>query len=359
MRIEKTLTIVSLVLFILPASVFAQSGNGVPVEVVEAKTTELAQLVQLNGTVTARHAAPLSVSTNGLVIELAVDAGDRVSKGDVLLQLDPELATHQYNGARAEQTRAQHALEDARRRLEEARTLAPQQSIAKTAVRDLEAEVAEDEAALEQASANSGYRKGILDRHQLRAPFAGVISSRSVDLGQWITPGQAVLSLVSAEQLRLDFQVPEDHLGRIQAGAPVEFILGAAKDRRHRGTVLTTVPVTDPEVRTFLLRVLPEENIPGMLPGMSARADLRMDAGRQGITVPRDAVLRYSDGRVIVWVLQDSDGQYTAIERRVTAGLSFDGQVEIREGLAAGEQVVVKGNESLRSGQAVAIQAGG
>ena len=70
---------------------------------------------------------------------------------------------------------------------------------AETVVRDLAAEVAEDEAALQQAKANSGYRKGILDRHQLRAPFSGVISSRTVDLGQWVTPGQAVLGLVSAK----------------------------------------------------------------------------------------------------------------------------------------------------------------
>lgn len=359
MQVEKFLAAVSLALCASVSGALAQDSSGIPVEVAQARLEELVQEVQLTGTVTARHAAPLSVSTSGLVVELAVDAGDRVQQGEVLLQLDAELATHQYNSARAEQTRAERALEDAKRRLEEARTLAPQRSIAETVVRDLAAEVAEDEAALQQAEANSGYRKGILDRHQLRAPFAGVISSRTVDLGQWVTPGQAVLGLVSAEQLRLDFQVPEDHLGRIQAGAPVEFSLGAAKDLRYSGTVLTTVPVTDPAVRTFLLRVQPDKTIAGMLPGMSARAHFRMDTGKRGVTVPRDAVLRYSDGRVIVWVVQDSGGQHTATERRVTAGLSFGGMVEIREGLSAGERVVVKGNESLRSGQAVSIPGEG
>jgi RND family efflux transporter MFP subunit len=355
MRAEKYLTVILLILWMGPASALAQDKGGVPVEVAAARSADLARIVQLTGTVTARHAAPLSVSTSGLVVELAVDAGDQVEQGDVLLQLDPELATHQYDSARAEQTRAERALEDARRRLAEARTLAPQRSIAETVVRDLAAEVAEDEAALQQAKANTGYRKGILDRHQLRAPFSGVISNRSVDLGQWVTPGQAVLGLVSAEQLRLDFQVPEDHLGRIQVGDPVQFSLGAAKEQHYAGTVLTTVPVTDPAVRTFLLRVQPDDAIAGMQPGMSARARFRMGTGERGITVPRDAVLRYSDGRVIVWVIQDDNGQYNAIERRVAAGLSFDGLVEVREGLSAGERVVVKGNESLRSGQAVRV----
>jgi membrane fusion protein, multidrug efflux system len=355
MRLEQLLHSSLLALLLLPSSALPQDGSGIPVEVATATMADLAQVVQLTGTVTARHAAPLSVSTSGLVVELGVDAGDRVDQGDVLLQLDSELATHQYNSARAEQSQAERALEDARRRLEEARRLAPQRSIAETVVRDLEAEVAEDGAALEKARANSGYSKGILDRHQLRAPFPGVISSRSVDLGQWVTPGQSVLMLVSAEQLRLDFQVPEDHLGRISEGAPVEFSLGANRQERHGGTVLTTVPVTDPAVRTFLLRVQPDQTIPGMLPGMSARAQFRMDTGRRGIAIPRDAVLRYSDGRVIVWVIHDKNGKQTATERRVTAGLSFGGLVEISTGLSEGERVVVKGNEALRSGQAVTI----
>jgi RND family efflux transporter MFP subunit len=359
MRADKPLQTVSLLFVLLmPAAALAQSSGGIPVEVAEAGSTDLAHMLQLTGTVTARHAAPLSVSTSGLVVELAVDAGDRVEQGSVLLRLDAELARHQYNSARAEQTQATRALEDARRRLAEANKLAPQRSIAETVVSDLEAEVAEDTAALEQAKANSGYRKGILDRHQLYAPFSGVISSRSVDLGQWVTPGQAVLGLVSAEQLRIDFQVPEDHLGRISVGAPVEFSLGAARDKRYKGTVLTSVPVTDPTARTFLVRVQSDTTIPGMLPGMSARASFRVDPGERGISIPRDAVLRYSDGRVIVWVTQEVDGQLTARERRVTAGRSFDGLVEIQQGLEAGERVIVKGNESLRSGQAVTIVTG-
>ncbi len=346
---------VALLYCLASAGTLAQAPAGAPVEVAEATATDLVRIVQLTGTVTARHAAPLSVSTSGLVVDIAVDAGDRVEQGDLLLQLDAELAAHQYDSARAEQTRAERALKDARRRLEEAQALAPQQSIAETVVRDLAAEVAEDQAALEQAKADAGFRRGILDRHQLRAPFAGVISSRSVDLGQWVTPGQAVLGLVSAQELRLDFQVPEDYLGQIAAGATVEFSIGAAKDRLFRGTVLTAVPVTDPSVRTFLVRVRPDEGAEAMLPGMSARASFRMGSGARAIAVPRDAVLRYSDGRTVVWLVQDGDGGPTAMERRVAAGISFDGLVEIREGLAAGERVVVKGNESLRSGQPVDI----
>ena len=345
---------------LLPAFASAQ-GATAPVAIASAEETALARVVQLTGTVTAERDAALSVATAGLVTALHVDAGSQVTRGDPLLELDAELAEHQHRSAQAVATQAERALADARRRLAEAKSLAPKQSIAETVVKDLAAEVAEDEAALQRARAELGYRKGILDRHRLSAPFDGVISERSVELGEWVSPGQAVLGLVSTDALRLDFQVPEDYLGKALADSRVSFTVGAERTTSYAGRVLTTVPVTDPTVRTFLLRVVPAEPVPGMLPGMSVRADLRLGAGETGVSVPRDAVLRYPDGRVVVWVVDDVDGVPTALERVVQPGFRFDGRVEIRSGLQPGEQVVIKGNESLRSGQPVDVyeRAGG
>jgi membrane fusion protein, multidrug efflux system len=83
---------------------------------------------------------------------------------------------------------------------------------------------------------------------------------------------------------------------------------------------------------------------------------LQLAAGRSGVTVPRDAILRYPDGRVVVWSVAESpDGAAIAVENVVNIGLSFGGRIEIRSGLAAGSQVVVRGNEALQPGQAVAV----
>jgi RND family efflux transporter MFP subunit len=320
-----------------------------------AQETELARVVQLNGTVTAERDAALSVATAGLVTVLHVDAGSEVKRGDVLLELDAELAEYQLLSAEAVAIQSERALADARRRLAEARELAPKQSIAESAVKDLAAEVSEDEAALQRAQAELGFRRGVLDRHRVSAPFDGVISARSVELGEWVTPGQPILDLVSTDALRLDFQVPEDYLGKPLADGRLNFSLGADRGATYPGRVFTTVPVTDPTVRTFLLRAVPLEPVPGMLPGMSVRGDLRLGAGETGVSVPRDAVLRYPDGRVVVWVIETVDGVPTALERVVQTGFRFDGRVEIRSGLRAGDEVVVKGNESLRSGQPVDV----
>jgi multidrug efflux pump subunit AcrA (membrane-fusion protein) len=92
---------------------------------------------------------------------------------------------------------------------------------------------------------------------------------------------------------------------------------------------------------------------------MSVNAELQFGAGRSSVVVPRDAVLRYADGRTVVWVIEAADGADRAAERLVETGLSFDGLVEIRQGVTTGDRVVVEGNEALRNGQRVAIRQGG
>lgn len=358
MHLRPGLTAAVLSLLICPQAALSERAAA-PVVVAPVAETEISEVLQLTGTVTALRDAQLSVATPGLVTALHVDAGDHVNQGDPLLEMDGELARLQYEAARATQEQSARALADAQRRLAEARSLAPKQSIAETVVKDIAAEAAEDEAALQRARAETGYRKGVLDRHRLSAPFAGVIRERAVELGEWVAPGRPILSLVSTQELRLDFQVPEDYLARVRAGQAMRFSLGAERQQLYAGSVSTTVPVTDPTVRTFLARVEAAEPVPGMLPGMSAQGELRLDTGRVGITVPRDAILRYNDGRLVVWVTEESGGEIIAAERLVKVGASFDGRVEILSGLAQGDRVVVKGNESLRSGQALEIRAGG
>ena len=344
------------VLILLVRPVNAQSEASVPVVAAPVLQGAIARTLTLSGTVTAYQAADLSVSVQGLVTILNVDAGDRVAAGQVLLELDADLADYQHQAAAAAVAQAERALADAQRRLAEAKRLAPQQSIAETAVRDLEAEVEEDEAALDQARASAGYRKGILDRHQLAAPFAGVITSREAELGEWVTPGQAVFGLVATDKLRLDFQAPEDQLQAMQVGQAVSFSLGARGEDFYPGTVSALVPVTDPTARTFLLRVSPDAEIAGMKPGNAVRAVMKLPTGGEGLSVPRDAILRHADGRIVVWVVEKDDTGTRVREQRIETGHVFDGRVEVLSGLNIGQQVVVRGNESLRPDQAVELR---
>ncbi len=341
----------------LPAN--AQDKAGAPVVVTTVQEQEVYRVLQLTGTVTSARSARLSPATSGLVSALQVDAGSRVEGGQLLLQMDDELAQLQARGAEAAVERANLALRDARRRLEEARTLAPQRSIAESVVKDIAAEVSQDEAALHEAEAEAGYRRGILQRHQLKAPFAGVISAKLTELGEWVSPGQPVLELVALDDVHLDFPVAEDYAAFIAVGAPMQFSITADPTTHHNGAVTTVVPVTDPNARTFLLRAQPTDPEQTFTPGTSVQGKLRLAAGRRAVVVPRDGIVRSPDGRIVVWTVDAADGGTVVRENVVTSGLSFDSLVEISSGLEPGARIVVRGNEALQNGQNVVIRQAG
>ena len=96
--------------------------------------------------------------------------------------------------------------------------------------------------------------------------------------------------------------------------------------------------------------------MPTRAPGMSVSAQLRVGTAREAEVVPRDALIRYPDGRTTVWVAAIDNDRYAVTERLVQTGLGFDGVIEIVEGLSVDERVVIRGNESLQQGQQVRIR---
>ncbi len=120
-------------------------------------------------------------------------------------------------------------------------------------------------------------------------------------------------------------------------------------------TIDVLVPVNDPQSRTFLLRAIKPESVK-LLPGMSVQAVLRVTTGERGLTVSRDAINRYPEGRTTVWIAEPGDEDtWTVSEKRVRLGTGFEGRVEVTSGLEADQQVVVRGNESLSEGISVRI----
>lgn len=329
-----------------------------PVAVAEAQSRNVLDQIQVTGSVVSLADALLSTTVAGRVEALEADVGRRVETGDPLLRLDTALEQSTLEAARAARDEAEAALADARRRLREARDLGPNRGIPETEVRSLEAEVRMDEAVLARLSAEARRQALVLERHVLRAPYAGVVSRRLVDPGEWVTPGSGVMGLVALDRLRLDFAVAQQHFPRLKKDTPVRVRLDALPEQTLPAVIEAIVPVNDPEARTFLVRARLEGagQVP-ITPGMSVRATLSVDTGRTSVVIPRDALLRHPDGRITVWVLPDGGDQGAVSERQVEIGLTFDGRVEVRDGLAAGETVVVRGNEALRDGQQVRVTA--
>jgi membrane fusion protein (multidrug efflux system) len=352
-RAIRTFPIPLFLFAVLLPSAFAAS----PVEISQSERRAVVQIVTVSGTVTSPQSAILSPSIGGLVEETLVDAGDRVENGSILVTLDSELARLTLERSIAEETQARIALDDARRRLAEAEDVGPKRGIAETEIKSLRAEVTRNEAALKAAAAAARQQEAVVRRHEVRAPFTGVVSRRLAQVGEWVNPGNGLVELVATEGLRFDFRVPQTYYARLDKDTQVDLTLDAVPDEVVPGRIQSIVPVKDPGARTFLLRVVTDaqHRLP-VTPGMSVRAAVRIDTGREAVVVPRDAVLMYPDGRKTVWVVVQEDGNTVVHEKRIQAGLEFDGLVEVQGGLEGGLDIVTRGNEALRDGETVIVK---
>jgi RND family efflux transporter MFP subunit len=335
------------------ASISAQTVP--PVETETVREAPVVRRLELSGTVTSPHASHISTSVEGLVSAVHFDSGARVTRGDLLLELDAELEEAAYKQAEARTAQAAAELADARRRLQIAESLAKREYGPKNAVEAGEAEVDIDTATHDSFKAEQKRRKAILARHKLPAPYDGVISKRMAEVGQWVEPGTAVFELVSMHDFRIDVPVPQDYYALLREGAHVSVEIDSLPGEEIPAKIGALIPVSDPDARTFTLRVLPERDDIPITPGMSARVTVNLDTGKRDLVVSRDALIRYPDGRVTVWVLKEDGDTMSVTERRIKIGLAFDGMVQVHSGLKEGDRVVVRGNESLREGQTVRL----
>lgn len=348
----RALRCAALLLLWLPCTVVA--NDPVPVSVAMPEQTSVAQTLRLSGSLSAEKSARLSPRVDGLVAQVAVDAGSRVTQGDVLLHLDSAIATHEQSEATAATSEAQAAMAEARRLLGEAERLRGQNHISATEVAGRKANLALATAAFNAALAREKTAAERLQRHQLPAPFDGVVSAKMTEVGEWVSRGTPVLELVAIDQVRLDVMAPQERFADISKNTAVTVISDALPAVRLTGRITALVPVSD-AARAFLVRVVVDDNKVTLLPGTSATALFDLASEQQsGLLVPRDALLRHPDGGQSLFVV--SNGR--AERRIVSTGREGDQGVVILSGIDAGEAVVIRGNEVLRDGQAVTIVDG-
>ncbi|SDZ77655.1 efflux RND transporter periplasmic adaptor subunit [Microbulbifer marinus] len=335
-------------------------GDAITVEAVTARQQAIVEPVPVTGTLTPSRQAMLSAEVDGLVSEIHVDVGNRVKKGQPLLELDPELNVIARDAALAEVERSREALAESRRRLGEAQRLIGDNHIAETEVEALASQVRIRNAELRRAQIEAKHQEALLRRHKISAPFDGAISQRFAELGEWVEPGVNLFELVSADGLRADFQVPQRVYARIDPKTPLEVRFDTDSDHTYKASVQHKVPLSSSGARTFMLRTeIATDSTPELIPGMSVSATLLLGSGRRSVAIPRDAVLRYPDGRITVWVAEKFNGWGKAArvrEQQVSIGLGFAGLIEIRSGLKEGQVVVTRGNESLQEGQTVILR---
>jgi membrane fusion protein, multidrug efflux system len=346
-------------------SLFVEAQELVEVEGTKVTRQAIKQQVPLSGTLVSLKMGWLSAQVDGLVTDILADQGERVEQGQVLLQLDDELVRFAVASANAQAAVAEESLSDSRRRLEDARALTSQQSIAETEVEALASEVRAAEARWQGAKADAQRLQASLERHQLRAPFSGVITGRDIDVGEWVSPGAGLLELTGTDMLVADFKVPQRFFDLVDQDTRLQLSFDGYPQQKFEYPVYRRIPAATQGSRSFGLRVQlksQQDDGPRWYPGMSVSAQMILDMGRSEVTVPNDALIRHPDGRITLWVAQQNAqwGKQSRVrEVQVETGLQFENNIEIRKGLSGGEIVIVRGNEALNQDQQIILQQAG
>lgn len=341
---------------IIAAGGLASAEEPRPVVVAVATKAPARSTIELPGTITPRRESNLSSRTAGLVRHLRVDAGHRVKAGEVLMELDDELAKISLERIIAERVQAELRLADAQRLEEEARRLASTGAFAKSEAESRKTALNVADAELRRVSALEKEQRELLDRHRLIAPFDGVIRAKHAEEGEWVENGDPVLELVETTALRMDVQAPQELFPVLTRKPAAKVMLDVHPDRPLDVKSATVVPLKDAVTRTFLVRMEMDDPDSLAAPGMSARARFEW-LDEDAVQIPRDALIREPGGDTRVWVVRESDGESQAVSRDVTLGRRLGEALEITAGIEAGDRVIVRGNENLTEGRRVALVA--
>ncbi|MFN8801691.1 MAG: efflux RND transporter periplasmic adaptor subunit [Gemmatimonas sp.] len=326
-------------------------------ETVRADTTSTP--LELPASVTGLHETPIFARANGFVRSLRVDIGSTVRAGDTLLVLDMPEVREQARQAAAVVEQAEAGAALAATTLKRWQSLAQQGVVTPQELDERQAQANVADAALRGARANVASLREVLRFGAVLAPFAGVVSARTVDLGALVVAGAAaaarpLLTLIQTDTLRVMLQVPQSAASRVRAGLPVRVMVRETGDSAITGVVARTAGAIDPATRTLLTEVHVINRTRRLLPGMFAQVAFIVPVGAPTLRIPAIALIVRGEGTLVARV-QDNVVQLVP----VTLGRDFGTSVEVLDGVAAGDALVVNPVESLSDGLRVRAIARG
>ncbi len=333
-------------------SIPAQGLDAPPVVVEKPETNAEPAVFRFPGSITAKREAELSPRVAGLVSVADAETGFTAKKDDVLVRLDDTIARIELKERELALEAAEAEKANAERRLNEARQLGDA-NFPRTERETRETAFRLSEVAVQQAANALERQREIVERHQIIAPFDGVVVSKSAEVGEWVQTGNPVLQFVGTSELRLDLEVPQEQLDVVLQTQSASVYLSRREEQPIPARIEARSPKVNPQTRTFMVRLGLDSPPPYVKPGMSAEASFRPTIRGQQLVISRDAIIRYGDGRTVVWIVQTTGGETRAKMREVTLGSTRGNRIEVLSGIEENEYVVVRGNESLQEDQIV------
>jgi membrane fusion protein, multidrug efflux system len=325
---------------------FMAGFGSVPQTVSTAKAglDEWQSTIQAVGSLRAVNGADLSLEIAGTIDTIMFQSGDDVAAGAPLLKLraEDDIAKLDSLKATADLNRITYE-----RDLKQAKIQAVSQST-------LDA----DEANLKNATAQVTQQQAVLDKKTLRAPFAGHLGIRAVDVGQFLAAGTMVVTLQALDPIYVDFFVPQQAIDQVHLNQSIEVKVDAYPKSTFPGEISAINPRVDSSSRNVQVRATLHNPDRRLLPGMYATLDIKIGEPQRLITLPQTAIT-YSPYGDSVYVVDDkgADGKPQLVARQtfVTTGATRGDQVAVMNGVKEGETVVVAGQIKLHNGTGVTI----
>jgi membrane fusion protein (multidrug efflux system) len=291
--------------------------------------------IEALGTTRANESVDITAKSVNQVTAVRFTEGQQVTRGQVLVELDSEQV-------RADLAAAEAALAESRSQYQRSRELYNTKILSDSQLEQIEATFKANEARVASARAR-------VNDTVIRAPFSGRVGLRRISVGSLISPGTVITTLDDTSTMKLDFTIPEAFLSAVKPGLAIAATSVAYPDTKFGGTVSSVDSRVDPATRSVTVRAL-LPNPEGLLkPGMFLT--VRLSRGAVDALLIPEQTLVPEQGDMYVFVVKDGKAE----KRRVRIGERRVGDVQVVEGLAAGDVVVTEGTQKLRDGSLVTL----
>ena len=293
------------------------------------------------GSVVAVQGVIVTPEVAGTVREIAFESGAVVAKGDLLVRLDTSTEEAQFKAAQAQ-------VEWARVSAVRARSLRADSTVSQS-------ELDSAEASLKQAQANADAISATIEKKTLRAPFAGRLGIREVNLGQYLEAGKPIVSLQSLSPVYADFSLPQQELSRLKIGMHTRLSTDTYPNRQFEGTLTALNPDLNATTRSIGLQATIENADQSLRPGMFARVEVLLPEEQKVLVIPNTAVLSapYGDSVYVIDPATNAAAGLVVRQQLIRSDRSRSNFVSVVSGLKPGDRVVSSGIFKLRQGMAV------
>ena len=349
-------------LFVIVASIIGaviwKSGNKpvvaeeitlVRTAVVESRAA--AEDYTYSGEVRGRYESKLAFQVNGKITQRHVQLGSAVKAGDTLMQIDAKDIVQIVNNHSAMVDAAESQLQLADSNLKRYKELLDDGAVSRAQYEQYLNAYKVAVAGVRQARAQYAQGANQLEYSLLKADKAGIVASITAEVGQVVSAGQVVVTVVEDGEREVEISVPENRMQELRNAKSFMVTLWALDDIMIDGKVREIAPVADPITRTFKVRIHLLKAPPDLKLGMTATAKMASNDARQVVTIPLTAIYQNSETPA-VWVVTDDT---LALRPIKTGKISKQSTIEVLEGLQPGDRYVTKGVNKLRAGQRVQV----